>query len=318
MKKILKLMAGLFMALLMTAVCSVPAEAATVRVKSTSCTGGFVPVQFIILQVIVVGGGVASCVTVKKVSKKQINRPKDYTNQIINEAILADPNFASGQLTTRAKEDFAQITNAVCNRDISLLEDRMSQELLNRQASEIESLLSQGQIHMLANITVQHAYLHLYRRDKNYEYITVCVDATMNDYVIDQNTYRVLQGNKAKELTRFYLLTYMRSKNFMAAKPKDGQQTKCPNCGAPLIVKGSRQCEYCHSIIRAELFEWVLHDVEVLGEQDHPDNRGILLEDNSDVHFTKQNSSYYTGYYDNGIDYNYKDPFSDDDYNKSF
>ena len=319
MKKLRTILAAgslLLISLICTAIPVAAKTRYTVRVR-----GGSMPwYGYLILVAIFVAVGIGSTFTVKKVSKtkKLTNRPKDYTAQIINEAIQVDPNFGSEQLTSRARKAFELLTEAIPNRDLSALREMESQELFNRQNAEIESLISQGQIHMLSNATIQHAYLHLYRRDKNFEYITVCVTATMKDYFIDQNSYQVLQGDKSKMLTRHYLFTYMRSKSFPQNLPTANQPVKCPNCGAPLIMNSSRLCEYCHSVIRAELFDWVLNDVEVLGEKDMPDNRGVLLEDNADVHFTKQNSSYYTGYYDNGIDYNYKDPFEDDDYNKSF
>lgn len=304
--------------LLLTLICFATPAAAKIRSSHTS--GNMSWFVFLFLLGVFIIGALLSTVSIRKVTKrkKQPNVPKDYTTQIINEAIYVDPNICSEQLTSRARDAFKLLTEGIAKRDISALREMESEELFNRQSAEIEALVSHGQIRFLSDIMLQRAYLHLYRRDKNYEYITVCVAATMKDYVIDKNTYTVLQGDQTKILTRFFLFTYMRSKAFSRNLPAPGQPVKCPNCGAPLIMSKSRQCEYCHSVIRGELFDWVLNDVEVLGENDVPDNRGVLLEDHADVHFTKQKSSYYTGYYDNGIDDHYKDPFEDDDYNKTF
>ena len=302
---------------------STQAEAVRIRIRSSSSSS--IPwwfyLIFAVLLFIIAGASTAS---VKKSSakKKMKQGPKDYTAQIVNEMVMLDPEFGSESMTTRAKENFATLTEAITNRDPSPLQSIESQELFDRHNSEIQALISQGQLRMISGIHILKTFLHLYRRDKNYEYLTVCITTYIKDCIVDQNDNRLIQGDRDKILVKHYLMTYMRNKELRSGPPQQQQEQqkiiKCPNCGAPIDISNSRLCEYCHSIIHIEQYGWVLYNVEILGENDTPDNRGILIEDNSDVRFTRQNGPFYTGYFDNGIEDKYRDPFEDDDYNKNF
>ena len=140
----------------------------------------------------------------------------------------------------------------------------------------------------------------------------------MKDYVIDQNDKHLVSGNMYATEVKNYLLTYMRNKHLRTIPQDQEQVIKCPNCGAPIDIKNSKVCEYCHTIIHSEQYGWFLYNIEIPGKNEKFDNRGVIIEDNSDVRFTKQSSPYYTGYYDNGIEDKFRDPFEDDDYNKTF
>ncbi len=264
------------------------------------------PWQIVIMLVLVLA---MSCIPVAKAKKKkEIKYPTDYTKNITNEATAFDPNFNGYGMIKKAEEYLIQLTNAISDRDCMSLREKESEELFSRQQADIDDLLADERIRLISDVKILRSSLHLYRRDKNYEYLTICVSTELKDYIIDQNTYKLLEGQK-KLTVKHFLITYMRSKSAKDIKDIGKRQNFCPNCGAPIALNSSRQCSFCLAIIRAEEFDWVISDVEELTETDAPDNRGILIEDNSDVKFTKEKSPFFTGYYDNGIEDQYKDPF---------
>lgn len=298
----LLLAASSIFALIMTS--SIPVYAYRYHYHSRSSGS---PWQFVIIVIVAIA---LSCIPVAKAKKKkEIKYPKDYTNNITAEATSYDPYFNGYGMIKNAEEYLIQLTNAISDRDCISLREKESEELFSRQQADIEDLLADGRIRLISDVKVLRSSLHLYRRDKNYEYLTICVSAELKDYIIDQNSYKLLEGQK-KLMVKHFLITYMRSKNAKNIKDIGKRQNFCPNCGAPIALNSSRQCSFCLAIIRAEEFDWVISDVEELTETDAPDNRGILIEDNSDVKFTKEKSPYFTGYYDNGIEDQYKDPFA--------
>ena len=40
----------------------------------------------------------------------------------------------------------------------------------------------------------------------------------------------------------------------------------CPNCGAPLEVNRSGQCEYCDSVIRDDSYGWILSNIRGISQ----------------------------------------------------
>ena len=85
----------------------------------------------------------------------------------------------------------------------------------------------------------------------------------MSDYIIDATTKEVIRGDKNKELTNTYLLTFVRNSS-IKTEASDGEvkTTNCPNCGAPTQITSSGKCEYCGSVITTDEHDWALANLE--------------------------------------------------------
>ena len=85
----------------------------------------------------------------------------------------------------------------------------------------------------------------------------------MRDYIIDEKTKQVLEGNKDQDVYMTYRLTFMRK---AGVKTKEGTSqistTNCPNCGAPVQITTSGQCEFCGSVITTGEHDWVLSSLQ--------------------------------------------------------
>ena len=85
----------------------------------------------------------------------------------------------------------------------------------------------------------------------------------MRDYVIEDSSKKVIQGNPDVDMHMTYRLTFIRK---AGVKTKEGTNSKsttnCPNCGAPTKVTSSGQCEYCGSVITTGEHDWVLSNLE--------------------------------------------------------
>ncbi len=289
-------------------ICTIPVQArySYHSYKSGSVTGIFIQIGVVVLFNV---GIVIYRKYFRKKKRAATEVPADYTMQIRNEVNSYDPSFNDYTLVRMAESYFDQYVSAVSDREPERLRTLETEELYQRQKNETDDLLNAGRIRLLSHAKIESSYLHLYRRDKNYEYITVCLRVQIKDYIINQQDYQLVDGKKVLQY-QHYLLTYMRSNESRLDSSVKRIQTHCPNCGAPIQLNSSRQCAFCQAIIRADSFDWVLYDVEVLAEGEKADNRGILIEDNENVKFTKENSPFFTGYYDNGIQDNYKNPFT--------
>lgn len=233
----------------------------------------------------------------KKKEEKGIIFPKDFTMQITNEIMGKDYEFKSESVLKLARSDLNTIIKAISNRDPESLKNIMTDELYQRQTAEINDMKSAGRIKMLSDMRVIAMYLHLYRRDKSNEYLTVNLSVDLKDYIVDENSFALIEG-KTDLLTKHYLLTYMRSnkdRRYEKGLPK--KLRVCPNCGAELPQNNSGKCEYCKTIIRSSYFEWVLCNINVLGATEKADNRGLIIEDDDSIVFTSKKGQYYKGYY---------------------
>ena len=217
--------------------------------------------------------------------------------QITNEIMGKDPEFKSESVLKLARSDLNTIIKAISDREPESLKNILTDEFYQRQTAEINDMKSAGRIEILSDMRVISMYLHLYRRDKSNEYLTVNLSVDLKDYIVDENSFALIEG-ETDLLTKHYLLTYMRSnkdRRYEEVLPE--KLTVCPNCGAELPQNNSGKCEYCQTIIRSSHFEWVLSNINVLGATEKADNRGIIIEDDDSIKFTSEQGMYYRGYY---------------------
>lgn len=65
--------------------------------------------------------------------------------------------------------------------------------------AQLREYVRLGRINVVERINVNQAYLHLYRRDAQYEYLTIYMAVRMGDYIIDEKTREVLKGDPNRE-----------------------------------------------------------------------------------------------------------------------
>ena len=45
------------------------------------------------------------------------------------------------------------------------------------------------------------------------------------------------------------------------------REIHCPNCGAPVAINKSAQCEYCGQVLEISTYDWVLSAVRGISQQ---------------------------------------------------
>jgi hypothetical protein len=94
--------------------------------------------------------------------------------------------------------------------------------------------------------------------DAHFDAITLRVFATGLDYTISDDG-KVLSGSRSRPRTYSEYWTLIRGSSRRGAPRQD---SNCPNCGAPLRIGMSGQCEYCRVKVTSGEFDWVLSRIE--------------------------------------------------------
>lgn len=172
-----------------------------------------------------------------------------------------DPNFSASDFMTFGKEVFVDIQEGWSARDLSKVRIVMHDNLYKQTQKQVEEKIRSGLINHIENIAVSTAYLTAYKRDKQFEYVTMYLSARFIDYEAEEKTGKVIRGDKNTRWEMRYLMKFMRS---TGVKTKDETNVlkshNCPNCGAPLKMESSGICEYCGSVVTTGQYSWVLCD----------------------------------------------------------
>lgn len=229
---------------------------------SYSSSGSFTLPEMIIFLVVV---GIVIYVTIKQNgdTKSSINSTKDNTKQVATQIRQIDPMFSEDNFLAWTKEVFIKLQTAWTKKDWSIIRPFESNELFEQHNSQLQEFIERGRTNIVERINVTSATLYSFRQDGDKETLKVTLKAVMRDYIIDDSTKRVLEGNPNVDQYMTYRLTFIRK---AGVKTKPGTNSKsttnCPNCGAPTQITSAGKCEYCGSVITTGEHDWVLSNLE--------------------------------------------------------
>jgi hypothetical protein len=110
-------------------------------------------------------------------------------------------------------------------------------------------------------MVVNTTYPTSYAQDKQYEYLTVYLNARMIDWQEDERTGAILRGDKTTRWDLRYKMKFTRSAGVLTKETVSGATpNNCPNCGAPLEFASSGKCAYCDCVVTTGQYSWVLSD----------------------------------------------------------
>lgn len=192
-----------------------------------------------------------------------------------------DPNFTADDFVTFAKQVYVDIQMAWCGRDMTPVRPVLHQNLFNTTQRQVEEKKKQGVVYHYESIAINTAYLTSFVRDKEFEYLTVYLNARMIDYQEDEKTGNIIRGDKTTRWDMRYKMKFVRSAGTLTKEKVSGTQGyNCPNCGAPLEITSSGECQYCGSIVTTGDYSWVLTDFTTVRNDTVDDGIRVPPEDN--------------------------------------
>lgn len=152
---------------------------------------------------------------------------------------------------------YARIQEAWMNFKLDDVKEILSDELYNQYVAQLNTLEVKNQRNVMSDFKyLDCAIIGIEEKDDT-QILDVRLKVNCRDYIIDDNTKKVLRGDKRKLHTYNYELHFERS--------KDTVITKCPNCGADLDPKGQNiTCPYCNSKIVRKSNNLVLRKKEMI------------------------------------------------------
>ena len=173
-----------------------------------------------------------------------------------------DPNFSSDKFIGFAREVFMKIQEAWTTKDWKPIRPFESETLFNQHKQQLDEYIRLKKTNVVEKITIKHCSLHSFRQDGDKEVLTVFLNAMVRDYVIDDETKKVLESDPNRDWYMKYEMVFNRKAGVKTDPGKKGNTiTNCPNCGAPTEITSSGQCAYCGSVITNGEHDWVLTDI---------------------------------------------------------
>ncbi len=186
----------------------------------------------------------------------------DFSGIVAEQIRAIDPDFSSDKFIGFAREVFMKIQEAWTAKDWKIIRPFESENLFNQHKQQLDEYIRSGKTNVIEKIGIKHCSLHSFQQDGDKEVLTVWLNAIMRDYVIEDETKKVLESDPNRDWYMKYELVFNRKAGLKTEPGKKGNSiTNCPNCGAPTEVTSSGQCTYCGSVITNGEHDWVLTDI---------------------------------------------------------
>ena len=186
----------------------------------------------------------------------------DYTSVVAEKVRAIDPDFSSDKFIGYAREVFMKIQEAWTNKDWRPIRPFESEALFAQHKQQLDEFIRSGKTNVVEKINIKHCSLRSFREDGDKEVLVVWLNAIMRDYVIDDNTKKVLESDPNRDWYMRYEMVFNRKAGLKTDPGKKGNNiTNCPNCGAPTEITSAGQCAYCGSVITTGEHDWVLTDI---------------------------------------------------------
>ena len=199
---------------------------------------------------------------------QKVNQQADNDFVFDNSATVAaqiqeiDPAFSADKFNGFAREVFMKIQEAWTAKDWKTIRPFESETLFNQHKQQLDEYIRLKKTNVVEKITIKHCSLHEFRQDGDKEVLIVWLNALMHDYVIDDETKKVLESDPNRDWYMKYEMVFNRKAGLKTDPGKKGTSiTNCPNCGAPTEITSSGQCAYCGSVITNGEHDWVLTDI---------------------------------------------------------
>lgn len=238
--------------------------------SSGDMTIGDFAIALIVIAIIILGYVIKDQ---RKIKKENLNynyqqptiQTKLNSAEVLKKIQEIDPMFSEEEFIAWTKDLFVKLQNQWMARDWEEIRHFETNELFEQHKNQIQGYIDKKQINMLERICVNYADLYNFKQVGDKDILEVALNSSMVDYIIDEDTKKVLMGDTVTRRTRTYKLTFIR-KTGIKTKPGESKvnTTNCPNCGAPTQITSSGKCEYCGSVITTGEFNWVLSNLEPL------------------------------------------------------
>lgn len=178
-------------------------------------------------------------------TKKQI-----ITQKITRQIKKVDKNFNSTKFLIWAKNTFIDIQTALKENDFSAIKILETEKLLKKQ-----SLKTQHYKNKAEKISINFAELLSFKQSEELDILKVIINYSVIGYK------KKIKAKKEKN--RVSKLIFIRKKGTLTEVNKEQiRKTNCPNCGAPNNIISTGKCEFCGSIIKINVDNWLLDDIK--------------------------------------------------------
>lgn len=205
----------------------------------------------------------------KRTTEERAGKPIQNNLEAIRQLKQQDPNFDEERFLSQVKVIYLRLQSAWTEKDWASVRGLESPSLYDQHSTQLQEHIRAKTTNVLERVRVENSKIKdFYPNPQGHDRLEVILSSTMRDYIRDDETGRIIEGDPTKDLFTVYRLNFIRLHD---AKTEEVTKTDilsdhCPNCGAPLTIDSVSKCEYCQASLVRTAQDWLLDTYDVVDE----------------------------------------------------
>lgn len=205
----------------------------------------------------------------KRTTEERAGRPIENNYEAIRRIRKLDPMFDEDRFLSQVKLVYLQLQSAWTEKDWNSVRNLESTSLYEQHLTQLQEHTRAKTTNVLERVRVEDSKIKDFiENPEGNDRIEVILSSTMRDYIRNDETGRVIEGDPTKDLFTVYRMVFLREHGAQTEIIKNSEVVSdhCPNCGAPLTIDSIDKCEYCQASLKHNPKDWVLDVYEVVDE----------------------------------------------------
>ena len=205
----------------------------------------------------------------KRTTEERAGRPIENNYEAIRRIRKLDPMFDEDRFLSQVKLVYLQLQSAWTEKDWNSVRNLESTSLYEQHLTQLQEHIRAKTTNVLERVRVENSKIKDFiENPEGNDLIEVILSSTMRDYIRDDESGRVIEGDPTKDLFTVYRMVFLREHGAQTEIIKNSEVVSdhCPNCGAPLTIDSIDKCEYCQASLKHNPKDWVLDVYEVVDE----------------------------------------------------
>lgn len=205
----------------------------------------------------------------KRTTEERAGRPIENNYEAIRRIRKLDPMFDEDRFLSQVKLVYLQLQSAWTEKDWNSVRNLESTSLYEQHLTQLQEHIRAKTTNVIERVRVEDSKIKDFiENPEGNDRIEVILSSTMRDYIRNDETGRVIEGDPTKDLFTVYRMVFLREHGAQTEIIKNSEVVSdhCPNCGAPLTIDSIDKCEYCQASLKHNPKDWVLDVYEVVDE----------------------------------------------------
>lgn len=238
--------------------------------------GEFSPVMIVIVLIILVAYLILRSKMASKAPSgggRHVNAGAKRTDESVlrpmEEYAALDPTFDASDFREKLSNLYVQMQNQWTARDLAPLRPYFTDALFTQMERQIAQMKQQKRTNYIDRIAVLDVTLRGFRQADGEDHIIAELQTRIVDYTTNDLDGSIVSGNDKVEKFMTYEWELTRTSGTLTKPSVDADEPQtvvCPNCGAPVNINASAQCEYCGTVLTQETHSWAICSIKGISQ----------------------------------------------------